>query len=333
MSDPVIAVVGATGAVGTQIISSLQLHDVEPDDVRFFSSENSEAEELDYEEETLPTEKPGPHSFRNVQAVILAVPPGVARPLALAAQQDGAWVIDLSGAFRVDASIPLLAPGVNDGVLDRPFQGRIVSVAHPATQALLAVLQPLRAKFGLSFADATMLFGTASRGKKGQEELSAQTAALMNGKEPEVAVFAHRIGFNVLPALGPFDGALCEAERHVLVESARIWGGEALPAMTATALVVPTYHGLTFNVAAHLNSTVDAEGVRAALKEDEGLKLIDDPSQNLYPMPMLTTDDASPLVGRVRALGNRVQLVACVDNVFRAADTAVELALKLANRT
>jgi aspartate-semialdehyde dehydrogenase len=73
--------------------------------------------------------------------------------------------------------------------------------------------------------------------------------------------------------------------------------------------------------------------VRALLKEDPGLKVLDDPSQNIYPMPMLTTDDATTHVGRVRALGNRVQLVAATDNVFRVADTAVDLALKLANRT
>lgn len=333
MSDPIIAVVGATGAVGRQIIAALQLHDVEPDQVRFFSSERSEAEELDYEEETLPSEKPGPDSFRGVQAVILATPPEVSRRLAQQAQQQGAWVVDVSGAFRVDAAVPLVAPGVNDGVLDRPFTGRVISVAHPATQALLTALQPLRAKFGLAFADVTMLFGTASRGQGGQEQLSKQTAALMNGKDPDVEIFPHRIGFNVIPAVGGFEGALCEAERHVLVEAARIWSGEALPALTATALTVPTYHGLTLVISAHLNRPVDADGVRAVLKEDAGLKLLDDPSQNIYPMPMLATDDAATHVGRVRAQGTRVQLIAATDNVFRLADTAVVLALELADRT
>ncbi len=333
MSDPIIAVVGATGAVGRQIITSLQHHDVQPDQVRFFSSEATEAEELDYEEETLPSEKVGSDSFRGVQAVILAVPPEVAKPLALQAQLSGAWVVDTSGVFRVDPAVPLVAPGVNDGVLDRPFTGRIVSVAHPATQALLSVLQPLRAKFGLAFADVTMLVGTASRGRAGQEQLSKQTAALMNGKDPEIEVFPYRIGFNLIPAVGAFEGPLCEGERHVLVEAARIWSGEALPALTATAITVPTYHGLMLVISAQLNRPVDAEGVRAVLKEDDGLKVIDDPSQQIYPMPMLTTDDSATHVGRIRAYGQRVQLVAAVDNVFRLADTAVDLALELSDRT
>lgn len=333
MSAPTIAIVGATGTVGRQLITCLQLHDVEPDQVRFFSSEKTEGEELDYEEETLPTEPPGPDAFRGVQVAIIATPPAVAKPLALQAQQSGAWTLDLSGAFRVDQNVPLVSPGVNDGVLDRPFQGRIVSVAHPATQALLAVLQPLRAKFGLTFADATMLFGTASRGNAGQDQLTKQTAALLNAKDPDVEVFPYRIGFNVLPAVGAFEGPLCDGERHVLVEAARIWSGDALPALTATTLTVPTFHGMTIVLSAHLNRPVDADGVRATLKEDSSLKVIDDPAQNLFPMPMLATDDAAVHVGRIRAAGPRVQLVACLDNVFRLADGAVELALELAERT
>ncbi|MBL8914166.1 MAG: aspartate-semialdehyde dehydrogenase [Archangium sp.] len=344
MSAPTIAIVGATGTVGRQLIGCLQLHDVEPDQVRFFSSEKTEGEELDYEEETLPTEPPGPDAFRGVQVAIIATPPAVAKPLALQAQQSGAWTLDLSGAFRVDQNVPLVSPGVNDGILDRPFQGRIVSVAHPATQALLSVLQPLRTRFGLTFADATMLFGTASRGNAGQDQLTKQTAALLNAKEPDVEVFPHRIGFNVLPAVGGFEGLqpggaasnvslLCDGERHVLVEAARIWSGDALPALTATTLTVPTFHGMTIVLNAHLNRPVDADGVRATLKEDSSLKLIDDPAQNIFPMPMLATDDAAIHVGRVRANGPRVQLVACLDNVFRVADGAVELALELAERT
>ncbi|PZR13538.1 MAG: aspartate-semialdehyde dehydrogenase [Archangium gephyra] len=333
MSEPTIAVVGATGTVGKQVIASLMQHDVEPDQVRFFSSERTQGEELDYQEETLPTEPPREGSFRDVQAVILATPSPVARELALDAQRSGAWVVDLSGAFRVDANVPLVAPGVNDGVLDRAFSGRIVSIAHPATQTLLATLGPLRAKFGLAFADVTMLFGASSRGNQGMEQLTKQTAGLLNAKDPDIEVFPHRIGFNVIPAVGGFEGGLNEGERHVLVEAARIWSGEALPALTATALTVPTYHGLTMVISAHLNRPVDADGVRALLKEDTALKVIDDPSQNVYPMPMLSTDDVAPHVGRIRAAGPRVQLVVAVDSVWRLADTAVDVALELADRS
>ncbi len=242
-------------------------------------------------------------------------------------------MVDVSGAFRVDTAVPLVAPGVNDALLQRPFQGRVVSVAHPVTQALLLTLAPLRAKFGLAFADVTLLLGAASQGNAGVEQLSRQTAALMNGKEPELELFPHRLGFNVIPAAGAFEGPLSAVERHLLVEAARIWSGDELPALTATALTVPTYHGATLVISAHLGRPVDAEGVRATLKEAGGLKLLDDPSQNIYPMPMLSTDDAAPHVGRVRAGGPRVQLVAAIDSAWRLAESAVDIALKLGGRS
>lgn len=329
---PTIAVVGATGLVGRQIIASLQLHDVEPDQVRLFASERSEGEELDYEEETLPVERVVAGSFRGVKAAILAVPPEAARDLAAQAQQEGAWVVDVSGAFRVESGVPLVAPGVNDGVVDRPFTGHVVELAHPATQALTAALEPLRAKFGLTFADVTVLAGAALKGQPGVERLSRQTADLMNAKEPDVDTFPHRLAFNVIPGVGDFESGMSQLERQVLVEVARVWAGEHLPALTATALFVPTYHGLVLVVSAHLSRPVDADGVREALKADSNLKVLDEPGTHVYPMPMLTTDDAAVHIGRVRAQGQRVQLVVAVDNAFRLADTAVDLALELAAR-
>lgn len=333
MPQPTIAVVGATGTIGRQILHSLHRHDVEAEQLRLFSSERSEGEELEYDEETLPTEKLGASAFRGVHAAILAAPIDVSRSAAVQAQEQGAWAVDVSGAFRVDAAVPLLAPGVNDGLLDRPFSGRIVSLAQPSTQALLSVLQPLRSKFGLTVADVTLLMGVASRGSAAQEQLSKQSAALLNGLHADAELFPHRVAFNIIPAVGGFEAGLCEGERHLLIEAARIWrGGDAFPALTATALTLPIYHGLMLVICAHLARGTDAEAVRSVLKEDQGIKVLDDPAQNIYPMPMLTVDDATTHVGRVRVQGTRVQLVAASDNAFRLADTAVELALKLVAR-
>ncbi|MEW6433901.1 MAG: Asd/ArgC dimerization domain-containing protein [Myxococcota bacterium] len=342
MSTNTIAVVGATGLIGRQVLANLWQHDVEPDDVRLLASEKSEGTEADYAEETLPVERPAADSYRGVKAAILAVPAEVAKVQALEAQKAGAWAVDLSGAFRLDMKVPLVAPGVNDGVLDRPFPGRVVSVASPAAQALTLALEPLRAAFGLAVVDATVLHGAAARGNAGTERLSLQTAALLNAKEPDVDVFPHRLAFNVIPGVGDFENGLSAAERHLLVEVARIWGGEnplsargdaqGLPAVTSTALFVPTFHGATLIITAHLKTAVDVDTVRATLKASTELKVLDDPSTHIYPMPMLTTDDAAVHVGRLRAQGTRVQLVAAVDSAFRAAETAVDLALELADR-
>lgn len=330
MTDTSLAIVGATGVLGRQVLAALALREHDASAIRCFASPRSEGLELDYEDESLEVEQLGADGFKGVKAAILALPPDAARSVAQRAQQQGVWAVDCSGAFRVDARVPLVAPGVNDEVLGRPFEGRIVAVAGAATQGLLAALQPLRAKFGLAVADCTALLSAASQGQAGVEQLTRQTAALLNGREPEVEVFPHRLAFNVVPGDPPFELELSRAERTVLVEAARVWQGEALPALTATALFVPAFHGLTLVISAHLKHPVDADGVRAALKAGAGLKLLDEPAANVYPMPMLTTDDATVHVGRVRALGERVQLVAALDNAFRVADTAVGVALRLA---
>jgi aspartate-semialdehyde dehydrogenase len=154
----------------------------------------------------------------------------------------------------------------------------------------------------------------------------------MNAKDPDIEVFPHRLAFNIIPAVGAIENGLSQLERAMLIETARVWGGEKMPAVTATSVLVPTYHGLTLILSAHLSRRVDADGVRATLKADSGLKVLDEPGDNIYPMPMLTTDDPTVHVGRIRVLGERVQLVACIDNAFRTADSALDIAFELADR-
>ena len=330
MSEMKIAVVGASGLIGRQIVAALAEREHDAAAVHLFGTERSNGEELDFEDDVLTIETMGPDSFRGIKVVILAVPPSAARLLASQAQQAGAWVVDCSGAFRLDPGVPLVVPGVNDTVLDTPFSGRVVSLASPVTQALASVLEPLRVKFGLTFADVTVLQGASSSGQQGVDRLAKQAAELMNGKEPEVEVFPHRLGFNVIPAVGEFDAkGFSQDERNLMVETARLWAGPELPAVTTTSLLVPTYHGTMLIVSAHLRRPVDADGVRAVLKEESDLKVIDAPEQNVYPMPMLTSNDDTVHVGRIRALGERVQLIIAVDNVQRMAARAIDVALEL----
>ncbi|MBL9038777.1 MAG: aspartate-semialdehyde dehydrogenase [Archangium sp.] len=330
-----IAVIGATGVVGQQVLALLaQRDDIDGEQLRLVATEASAGAEVDFGEDVLPVEAIGPRTFQGVHAAILAVPPSAARTLASQAQQSGAWAVDCSGAFRVDTTVPLVSPGLNDTVLDRPFAGRVVSLAAPVTQGLAEVLEPLRVQYGLVLADATVLLGAATLGRAGVERFSRQTAELLNGKEPDIEIFPHRLGFNLIPAVGDFDDrGRSQAERTLLVEAARLWEGTAMPALTATALFVPTYHAAMVVISAHLKRPLDVETLRAVLKAQAGLKVIDDPGSNVYPMPMLNTDDPAVHVGRIRAFGEHVQLVFTVDPVVRMADAAIDVALELAARS
>ena len=332
MPEPLLALVGATGVVGRQALSALHTRDVEPERLRLFAGSTHAGEELDYGEEALSVEPVGPQAFQGVKGALLAVPPQVARELAPRLEQAGAWVVDCSGAFRAEARVPLVCPGVNDGVLDRPFAGRVVALAHPATRAALAALEPLRERWGLLSAEVTVLAGAALDGEAGVAQLSKETAQLMNGREPDLDVFPHRLAFNVLTAAGPLEDGRSALERAVLVEAARVWAGDALPVLAATALRVPTYHGLTLVLSARLKARASAEAVREALKGQSLLKLVDQPEENVFPMPMLTADDPSVHVGRVRTQGELVQLVACADNGLSLADGGVDVLLELVER-
>ncbi len=332
MSDVSIGVVGATGEVGRQALEALVRREVDPEAVRAFASEKSVGESLDLGEGSLDVEALSDDMFRGLDTVVLAVPPEVARPLAERAQAQGTWVVDCSGAFRLDEKVPLVVPGVNERIIDRPFPGRVVGLASASAQLVAAALEPLKKKLGLVLADATLLVGAAWKGKGGVERLSLQTAQLMNGKEPEVELFPHRLAFNLIPGAGDFEQGLSGLERQVMVELARAWAGEGLPALTATAVLVPTYHGTMAVLSAHCQRPADADAVRELLKAETDLKLLDDPGQHIYPMPMLSNDDPAVHVGRVRAHGGRVQLVACVDNACRMADAAVEIALELPSK-
>ncbi len=331
MAKAQIAIVGATGAVGEQLLAALDAKEHPAQGLTLFGSEHSKGAEVEYAGEELEVEQIGPEAFQGMNAVVLACPPAVARPLALAAQQAGAWVIDLSGAFRTEVGVPLVV-GEEDALLTQPFTGRIVAVALPTTQALLAALEPVRATVGLQSLDVVGLCGAAWAGRPGVKALEKQTAALLNAGELEdPAVFPHRLAFNLIPQIGAFEPRGNTSDELALkVEVARRWGATRL---TCTLALAPFFHGTMLMVSAQLERPLDADALRVQLKAVPGVKVIDTPAENIYPMPMLVTADPSIHVGRIRAEGKSLQLVAALDNTGRAAEVAASLALKFALRT
>lgn len=326
-----LAVVGATGIIGREVVSALFDRDVEPEALHLFATERSSSEELEFGEETLPVEVLDAQGLRGMRAVVVAVPLEAARGVLDAAAKHGAWIIDVTGTSRLDVAAPLLALDVNEGVLDKPFTGRTVAIASPATLALTAALEPLRRAFGLLEVEVTVLVGASRYGAAGIRLLEQQTSQLMGGRDVERGVFPHRGAFNVIPQVGDFDGPFAHDERALLLEVGRIWGAEA-PRLFPTVLQVPTFHGMTLSLTARLKRPVDGEGVRAALEGADGLKLLDAPTDRLYPMPMLAVPDTAVLVGRIRASGDRVQLVAAVDGAGRAGAAAAQVASVLVGR-
>jgi aspartate-semialdehyde dehydrogenase len=329
VTNNMIAVVGATGLVGREVISVLGNKDHPGEAILALATGRTEGEEIDFLEETLPVEPVGSDSFRGVKAAVLAVPRSAAKALGDQARKAGAWVIDLSGAWAGDPQVPLVAQGIA-GARSDVQDGRIVTLAHPVAQALALVLSALRSR-GLTGADATLLLGAAAYGHVGVRMLEQQTASLLSGRDPEEGPFPHRLGFNVVPQVGDFLGRSTALEELVRLETLELFGANA-PPLGITAFAVPTFHGGVLSITARFQTPPGLDAVRDALKASPELKLLDDPATSVYPMPLLATGDSKVHVGRLRVEGSALQVVAAVDLVGRAAETAATLAISLANR-
>lgn len=334
-----VAVVGATGVIGAELLSTLFDRGVPSEKITALATERSNGEELEYGDDSLEVEQFEPGAFRGVGVAFIATPPDVARTLALDAQAAGAWVIDLSPLRHGDADVPLVLPPINGEVLASSFKGRIVTVPAPATVALALTLEPLRQRFGLEQIQATALIGASSLGQRGIQELEKQTADLLSGRELDPVVFPHRIAFNVVPQVGPIEPAtgLSSDEREWRAEWQRLFAGRGvMPPLAITAFQIPTFFGHVFNLAVKLSRATDAQAVREVLKGAEHVKVLDTPEERVYPMPMLVTADPTVHVGRVRVLAEApewVHLVVTIDNAGRgAAVTAVECAERLLSR-
>ncbi len=328
MAKTQLAVVGATGAIGQQLLAVLEEKDYPAQGLTLFGSEASEGSEVEYSGESLEVEQLSPDAFIGMKSVVLACPAAIAKPLALSAQAAGAWVIDLSGAFRSDPAVPLVL-GEKDPLLTRPFTGRIIELAMPAAQAILAALTPVQTSVGIQSVQVVALFGAASGGLAGVTAFEKQTAALLNASEVEATVFPHRLAFNVVPQVGAFAGSHTIDEVALQVEVARRLGTTPV---SVTLMSAPFFHGTMLVITAQLTAPMDADVLREQLKKVTDVKVLDAPGEGIYPMPMLVTADPAIHVGRIRVEGNTLQLVAALDNAGRAGDVAASLAIKFAGK-
>lgn len=332
-----VAVVGATGILGKELLSALAEAGHPTDRITALASERSAGTEVEFGDETVEVERATAEALRGMAVVFLATPPDVSRTLAAAAQAAGAWVVDASDAFRADPATPLVLPQINPGAL-QAFRGRVVTCPSPTVAALVTLAEPLRKAFGLRRLRATALISASSAGLRGVTELQKQTADLLSGREPESAFFPHRLAFNLIPQVGSFvgDQAATTDERAWAGEAARLWAGVSdRPVLTGLAVQVPLFFGQSLSVEAELAAGASADAVRGVFKSDPACKVLDAPAERVYPMPMLVAADPTLHVGRVQVdpdQPTRVTLWAAFEAASRTAAAMVEVATLLLQR-
>jgi aspartate-semialdehyde dehydrogenase len=331
----VLAVVGATGTVGRAVLEVLDDLDVPVKELRPLASPRSAGTTVAFRGDDLRVEAPRDGGFLGCDVAIFCAGPAVAREWAPRAWAEGCAVVDDSPAFRGEPDVPLVVPEVN-GAAAAGFRARGI-VANPcsAATALALALAPLRAAAGLRRVVASTYHCASGLGQAGVEELEKQARDLLNLREPDPpARFPHRLAFNVIPQVGPFaEGGATDDELKIVRETRKILGEPALP-ISATAVRVPIFFGHSAAVNVATARPLGAALARAALAKAPGVKVIDDPAQRVYPMPMLVGSEDVALVGRLRddpSQENGLDLFVSIDNTRKGSATnAVQIARLLA---
>jgi len=324
-----VAVLGATGGAGRELISVLEESNFPVEKLTLFSGAKAEGERLEFQEEEIVARAVTPDRLKGVQIVLNAAPAAVVREWAPVITKAGALLVDPTGAFRADLDVPVVIPGVNPDAVLQGKARKILSAAASATHPIASALAPLHREANVLRVVLSTYQSVSGAGQKGIRELEQQTSNLMSSREAEIEVFAHRVAFNLVPQIGVFqDDGSTDEEARVVSEIRRLLGVADLR-VSATAVRVPVFFGHAASVNVTTEKKLTADQARALLRKVPGLKVIDDPAQGLYPMPMLAAGDVDVHVGRIREDRSQqtgLDLFVCVDDVKAGAAAVVQLA-------
>lgn len=323
-----VAILGATGAVGTELLELLEQRDFPLADLKLLASARSAGRTLAFKGEQLPLEAVNDDSFKQIDLVLASAGASVSKAWAAKAVAAGAVVIDNSSAFRMNPTVPLVVPEVNPQAA-AAHQGII---ANPnCTTILMAVavyplhqVQPIRRIVAATYQSAS------GAGARAMEEVKTQTQAILQGQEPVAELFPYPLAFNLFPHNSPLNEAgYCEEEMKMINETRKIFGAPNLR-VTATCVRVPVLRAHSEAINLEFDQPFDVAQARAILSQAPGVKLVEDWEANYFPMPIDASGKDEVLVGRIRqdlshAAG--LELWLCGDQIRKgAALNAVQIA-------
>ena len=327
--DLTVAIAGATGAVGEELISLLEERSFPLKTLRLLASARSAGKALSFRGEDIIIEELTEESFAGVDIALFAAGGSISEKFAPAAAAAGAIVIDNSSAFRMDPGVPLIVPEINpEAAKDLP-KG-IIANPNCTTIVSLMALAPLHRAFGLKAIIASSYQAVSGSGTAGIEELDSQIAALSEGRPIEQNVYPRQIAYNVIPQVDVFaDGDYTKEELKMLNESRKILGVPELE-VTCTCVRVPVHRSHSVSISAQFEKEITPAAAREAILGNSGIQVVDDPSKNEFPVPLDTTGKDDCLVGRIRmdrVLPNALALWVVGDQVRKgAALNAVQIA-------
>lgn len=330
-----VAVVGANGAVGEEILTLLWEIDFPLGTLLPLASARSLGKTVTFGNEELPIIELTHDVFEKYEIDIALFSAGgsVSAEFAPSAVQAGAVVIDNTSHFRMDAKTPLVVPEVNPEDIARWQESGIIANPNCSTIQMVQVLKPLDEKYNLVRVDASTYQATSGAGKNAMEELVSQMQAFfaftLSDVEPKA--FKHQIALNVIPQIDVFtDNGYTKEEMKMVNETVKIMHKQIQ--LSATCVRVPTLRGHAEALTLTFATDVDANAAREVLKNAPNVVVLDNPNEALYPMPSLCMDKNETFVGRIRGdvyNKNMLHLFVVADNLrVGAATNAVRIAQK-----
>jgi aspartate-semialdehyde dehydrogenase len=329
-----VAVAGATGAVGNQMVACLEGRDFPVKNLKLLATARSVGRKLRFKGEEIPVEELTESSFKGVDIGIFSAGGATSQQFASVAARDGCVVVDNSAAWRMDPDVPLVVPEVNPHAVANYTDKGIIANPNCSTIQMVVALAPIHRKVGIKRIVVSTYQAVSGTGKKAIDELYDQTKAILNFIQPEKKIYPHRIAFNCLPHIDVFlENGYTKEEMKMVGETRKIFEDDTI-GITATTVRVPVFFSHSESINIETRQPITPVEVRALLDNAPGVKVVDDPSKNLYPMAIDAAGKDDTLVGRIRAdesIANGINLWVVSDNIRKGAATnAVQIAEILA---
>jgi len=327
-----VAVVGVTGAVGVEMLKTLEKRDFPVGKLTPLASARSAGKTLPFQGEEHTVQELSRDSFTGVDIALFSAGGGTSADFAPVAVEAGAVVVDNSSTFRNDHTVPLVVPEINAADVAR-HKG-IIANPNCSTTVTVIALYPLHQAFGVKRMFASTYQAVSGSGAMGIVELERQVGEISEGREVGREVYPHQIAFNVLPHVDVFlDNGYTKEEMKMVHESRKIMG---LPDFQAsvTCVRVPVYRAHSIAVSAEFEKPVSVEAAREAIIAAPGIDLNDDVAANGYPLPLELAGQDNCQVGRIRkdcAMENGLSFWVAGDQLLKgAALNAVQIAEEVA---
>lgn len=327
-----VAIVGATGAVGIEMIQTLEKRNFPVGKLTLLASARSAGKKLAFRGQEIEVKELTENSFSGIQIALFSAGGGISLKYAPIAARAGCIVVDNSSAFRMDPNVPLVVPEINPA--DLATHKGIIANPNCTTAITLMALNPLHQEFGVTRIFASTYQAVSGTGAKALLELENQVKQIVNHQEATKEVYPHQIAFNVIPHVDSWlENGYTREEMKMENEGRKILH---LPRFKAsvTCVRVPVYRAHSVAVSAEFERPVTVEKARQILSHAPGIELVDEPAKNRYPLPLSAAGRYDCQVGRIRkdcAFDNGLCFWVAGDQLLKgAALNAVQIAEELA---